>query len=255
MGRLNGINSFFVYYGEAGISKLKGFDLVIVEPKGQCKESIQALKEAGCKVLGYISVTEAALWQIEEYGLIEDDFVKVEGKTAMNAEYGNVIVSLQAIRWREALDEDINYVMTQMGMDGLFFDTVSNLEREGLTPAQANGEMSALVHYMGLIRQRYPEALFVQNNGIVSVLPETAPFLDGLLLENSPIIICSDGYHCQLEKRLMGLSKVNGIQVLNIVSRSFMGVHGIEEIHIEKWCTERGFIYRISDEYYQQLDE
>ena len=168
--RLQEIATYAVYYGSdrEELAKLVNFDLAILQP-GLSRETLAFLKANGVKVLAYLSVGEVEPHR--DYG----QPIPREWLLGTNPNWGSQFVDANQEGWQKlmlALAE--RYV--QDGYDGLFLDT---LDTADLYPQVAPG----LVRIVRTLRERFPEAILVQNRGF-RLLPQTAELVDAVMYEN-----------------------------------------------------------------------
>ncbi len=164
--RLKDIATYAVYYGvdQKEAEKLVNFDLAIVQPILP-QEALKTLKEAGVKVLAYLSVGEAEPGQQ----------VPKEWVLGQNPNWGSYFIDARQPGWQEwVLGRAREYL--GIGFDGLFLDT---LDTADLFPEVGQG----LVALVKRLREAFPTAILVQNRGF-RLLPETASAVDAVMYEN-----------------------------------------------------------------------
>jgi len=175
--------SFVVYYGRGPLPGMEAFDLAILEPSGWSESDRSALQAVGVTTLAYLSVLEATPAVASAAGLGRADLLSVAGAPWYRSEYGTTVVHPRAARWRTYLQSTATALVRQ-GWDGLFFDTLGDLE-DPLVQGELGSLLpgaAALVHQ---IRQGVPDAYLVQNNGVWVLLPLVVSDLDGVCWESS----------------------------------------------------------------------
>lgn len=168
--RLQDIATYAVYYGNdpQEAAKLVNFDLAIVQPSLP-KESLALLKKNGVKVVAYLSIGEAE--PDRDYGRP----LPKEWLLGQNPNWGSYFVDANQKGWQELMLQMAESYL-KAGFDGLFLDT---LDTADLYPQVAPG----LVAIVQALRERFPEAILVQNRGF-RLLPKTAELVDAVMYEN-----------------------------------------------------------------------
>ena len=125
--RFDNAGSFTVYYGRNHPEELKRFDIAVIEPMAWNRASILELKQNGVLVIAYISILEA---HPEQLGLAlpKEDILQVDGEFIRNEEFNTYYADLQSEKWRSHLYGKARMYLTEYGCDGLFLDTIGNLE-------------------------------------------------------------------------------------------------------------------------------
>lgn len=178
--------NYVLYYGHGREEELSSYDLAVVEPSGHDTDSIQRLKDNGTLVLAYISVMEIQIWS-QEFGLLKDnDFLEVNGQKLMNCDYGTYIMDLTSDRWRSLLLHKAGQLLVLFGYDGLFLDTIGDVEMPAIPAHIQTIQMSAAVDLLGILRKIFPDSLIIQNNGLEKLCLHTADLIDGICWENPP---------------------------------------------------------------------
>ncbi|MDP4171701.1 MAG: hypothetical protein Q8906_13900 [Bacillota bacterium] len=183
--------NYALYYGYGEAEMLSRFDLAVIEPKGMKLEEIDYLKERKTLVLSYLSLMEVHPHEPIFKNLTEDDFLIVDYEPAMNAAYGTYLVNLRSKKWITHLMSEVKYRLQFLGTDGIFMDTIGDLELPYLPPAVKKEQMEAYVNILYIFKTMYPNHLFLQNNGLESIVLESAPWIDGILWENPPLTLKS----------------------------------------------------------------
>ena len=180
-GALGRVGDFAVYYGTGGEQVLSRYDLAVVEPAGRGPQEIASLKSGGGLALAYLSVLERAGTRGEPApaGVLAGD-----GRPVFNEQFGNWVLDPRDEGVRRRVLELAAYLLSQ-GYDGLFLDTLADLEDFALPPA-LRGEcvLAAARLVADLAKSR--RCVLVQNRGFHQVLPVTARHLDGVCWEDFP---------------------------------------------------------------------
>ena len=211
--RFQDFHNFALYYGYGETDKLAGYDVAIVEPAAQTTRDVKAMRQKGTLVLGYVSVMEASpstpAWTL----LQEEDFLTRLGERIVQAEYGTTLVDLRSRRWQGALFHRIGQLLLQAGYDGIFLDTIGDVERADI-PLQSS-QVQAATELVFQLRETFQEHIFVQNNGLEVLCRETAPYLDGILWENPPVgLPASEAWLERIVQQLQDLRERYGVRML-----------------------------------------
>ncbi|WP_078409081.1 hypothetical protein [Priestia abyssalis] len=187
--RLHMSKTFALYYGYGKADQLSFFDIAIIEPKGMRPEEIQSIQNRKTLVFSYLSLIEVHPSEPIFASLKKEDFLSVNGRKIRNDSFGTYLMNLRSKRWMDYLLTEARYRLHSMGTDGLFLDTVGDLELAELPSALKADQMDALSNLFYTMDLLYPNHLFIQNNGIESLFLRTAPWIDGIVWENPPLTL------------------------------------------------------------------
>lgn len=222
------LKNFAVYYGFGKQEDLSKYDLLIVEPEGHNPDDLMVLREKGALILSYLSIVEVIPQSEMAKGLHQEDFLTQGEERICNREIGNYFGDLRSERWQELLLNHIDELICQRGYEGLFLDTIGNLERADILEHFGYELHEAYVRLLIEVRKRYPEILMIQNNGLNTVLTYSEGYIDGLCWENPPVGgFNARGWMKAVTKR---------IQLISRKKPNFM-VLLLEENHRRKWGT------------------
>lgn len=228
------LSSYTVYYGSFEAVTLSKVDAVIIEPMAYTPQQVREMRDAGILVIGYTSVMEAGphlpyYSQLEETDFLHD----VNGNRVSKAEYGNDVLDLTSAHWRGMFFYEVGKLLTEQGYDGVFLDTVGNVELARL-PTQSQ-QLTAAVDVVAQLRQWFPTKILVQNNGLELLTHRTAPYIDAILWENPPL---TDKKSAEWVKRmrdkLKDLTKRFNVRVLVLFD-------GVEFMSRRQWIISRSF--------------
>lgn len=177
---------FTVYYGFGKEAELSHYDVAIVEPQGQNHQSIKKLKEKNTLVIAYISVVEihknASLYKL----LREEDFLKINNEYIKNEQYDTYLVDIRSKRWNSLLIHQIGNLILHHQYDGIFLDTISDIEYESIPIQTQYHLINAAVHLLENIRNVFEDIIIIQNNGLDKLISHTSKYIDGVCWENPP---------------------------------------------------------------------
>lgn len=179
-------NNYALYYGAGQSERLSGYDVAVVEPAGQTADGLRQLRQAGTLVFAYVSIVEIASYHAQ-FGLLrESDFLRLDGKPLTNETFGTYMLDLMSERWRGLLHHHIGRLLLGDGYDGLFLDTIGNVEMHALPHALRERQLSAAADLVHHLKRWFPEHLLIQNNGLERLCLHTADAIDGICWENPP---------------------------------------------------------------------
>lgn len=242
---LSSSNNFVLYYGNGREKELSHFDIAIIEPLGQTPDTIAHIKSSGSLVFAYISIMEMHRSSSEFIKLVSDDFLKIDGMPLINGTYQTHIIDLSSPNYRDILYHCADYYMTELGCDGLFLDTVGDIELEVIPEDIKHLMVYYLIEIINHIKQQHHEKLILQNNGILTVSRYTSPIIDGICWENPHIDLSYDNRFAEgIIDYLSMLKSDNGLKILLLfddtkINDSDPTVH---KKHLSDVATQRGFI-------------
>lgn len=180
-------NNYALYYGCGGEEYLSRFDVAIVEPAGQSRDSLKRMQSSGTLVLAYLSVVEIPDWAQEIKILKSEDFLGSEGEPYKDSRYGNYLADPRSGRWAGLLLHRAGKLVIQEGYDGLFLDTIGDVESARCGAGCGDSLILAAAGIVRCIREMFPEIILIQNCGLERLCLFTAAYLDGICWENPPL--------------------------------------------------------------------
>lgn len=176
--------NYALYYGYGNVEQLTRFDVMIVEGTGFNERQFQDLKASKKIVITYISVMEVHPNEAIFHELSEDDFLFVDGEQLRNEAFGTNLVNLQSKKWIDHLLGKAHHLLTELEADGLFLDTIGNIEWPSIPLSIQQKQLNAAINFLHVLKMLYAEHLIIQNNGLEMVSMGTAPYIDGICWEN-----------------------------------------------------------------------
>lgn len=223
-------SSFAVYYGHGQAERLAEFDLAIIEPKGHDEESLHRMREAGTLLIAYVSVTEVPEYDPFLALLKPNDFLAVSGTPVTNPHFDTRLVDLRSRNWTNLLLHRIGQHIRLAGYDGLFLDTISNVEWPVLPAVVRAEQQEAAVRLVKQLRKLYPGHLLLQNNGFDRLCERTAPYLNGFCWENPDFVKPeTHDWHDRIRRKLRALAKDHPIRVLALMEEETLSESATEE--------------------------
>ena len=234
--RMGEIKNFCLYYGYGKEQELANYDLAIVEPNGQTNDSLKYIQGKGTLVIAYCSALEVTpdLEFMKFAG--EHDFLHQQGQRLVNTEYGTYLADLSSKKWLNYLLHQAGKLVINQGYDGLFLDTLGDLEWEILSPETIQKQILAAAHLLAELRQRLPRAILIQNNGLERLLPYTKQYIDGLCWENPPVTPASTNWNSNLASYLSQIQREQNVRILVLGEK-------LTAQRSERIAREQGFLY------------
>ncbi len=219
--RLLMASNFALYYGWGRSEELSRFEMVIIEPKGMTEEDIHYMQKHNTMVISYLSVMEVHPDDEIFSKLEEEDFLFIGDKKMMNEPFGTYLVNLRSKRWIEYLIGRVDFYMNKLGTDGIFLDTMGDIEMPDIKEPIRSKQIEAVTNLLFSLKLLYPEHLLIQNNGLESLYKHTAPFIDGIVWENPPFTLKeSKAWAEKTIDKLNQLQKEWSIRVLLLLEKS-----------------------------------
>ncbi len=173
--------SYVVYYGRGPLAGLESYDIAVLEPDGWSTPSLRQLQAKSVVTLAYLSALEVPQWREASAKLRNSDFVIVDGERWIKEPFGNWLARPDSPVWRAYLRAQVE-TLYRTGWDGLFLDTMGDVEDEGLL-ARAPWLLPAVADLVRTIRSIFPNRPIMVNNGLWRVVPLIADYIDGVCWE------------------------------------------------------------------------
>ena len=182
--RFDAAKNYALYYGAGRDNELASFDVAVVETGGQNPVSVRRMQDAGTLVLGYLSVMEIHP-SADEFKLLDgSDFLCINGESCINREYDNYLADLRSKRWNDILLHKAGRILHNSGYDGLFLDTIGDVESGELPVSLKGSLLIAAADIVRKMRSLFPEHIMVQNCGLEKLCFLTSEYLNGICWEN-----------------------------------------------------------------------
>ncbi|MDD5392670.1 MAG: endo alpha-1,4 polygalactosaminidase [Thiothrix sp.] len=234
------------YAADLPIDLLGKFQRVIVEADNVKPTELQALHQAGVKVLAYVSIGEVApsrKWYAQ---------VKPEWILGKNRVWDSEVMDIANPGWQQFVIEQLVAPLAKQGYDGLFMDTLDSFQLLAKTDEARQQQANALADLLRNIRKEYPQIKLVANRGF-DVMPQIAPLLDAVLAES--LYASWDNAHQEFKPATPSdtewlLQKLKGIQQefgLEIIILDYLPpTQVVEARQLAKKIQEQGFVPWIS---------
>ncbi|MFK3959805.1 endo alpha-1,4 polygalactosaminidase [Guptibacillus hwajinpoensis] len=186
---LSDVTSYKVYYDAPTtrlITKMKQYDVMIIEPVYYSKQQISEIKSSGTKVYGYINTMEADNWNTALINqLNEDDFFHRNGERVHYTEWDSYLTDITSVHYRDVLLSEVTEQIADKGLDGVFLDTVGDIDNEHWeNPTVLQAQQEGMVTFLQQIKQEHPSLSLIQNWGFQTLKNYTSPYVDAIMWEN-----------------------------------------------------------------------
>ena len=212
----------YTYYldkGNDAIGKsMTKLDLVIVEPLEMQQKYIVNAQKSGTLVYGYINVMEADKWNTALYQqLKEEDFYRdKQGERMYFAKWDSFLMDLTSTHYQDILLAEIEQQIVQKGLDGVFLDTVGNINSY-LPEDEQKWQNEAMLSFIQQIKKRHPNISVAQNWGFQTLADYTAPYIDFIMREDfSYPVVGKDKWSLDMMQQLVHIRNKFGTQVMAI---------------------------------------
>lgn len=165
----------FFYGAPVPVQFLSKYEQVVVEAENII--DLAPFQKLGAEVFAYVSLGEAEGWRESTRKLPDTLFLE------KNSPWNSRVADLTQQPWRDYLLDERISSLWQAGYRGFFLDTLDSYKLPARTAAQRETQRQALVEIIRAIHVRYPGAKLLLNRGF-EVLPEVAPFANGLVAES-----------------------------------------------------------------------
>jgi len=245
--------NFVVYYGHGQADLMSRRDIAIVEPAGQTEQGLRDMQESGTLIFAYVSITEVPVYDPLKALLRDGDYLKLNGKIVSNEEYETMVADLRSSNWTGLLLHRIGGYLRNSNYDGIFMDTISNVEWPSLPAGMRAEQQAAAIELVKRIRKLHPNHLIIQNNGLETLCVETAPYIDGICWEN-PDFVHPETYswHETVRKRLKRLVADNDLRILFLQEKSVTSKNGLDSAL--EWVKRENYLHYLSASHYLEVD-
>ncbi|WP_052130182.1 endo alpha-1,4 polygalactosaminidase [Ureibacillus sinduriensis] len=218
---LTEVKDFSIYYGWPSKEKLKelrSYDLVVIAPHAYSKEQIDYLQADGTVVLGYISVMQLESWNLSFVSNVqESDYYLQDGQKVYIKQWDTYLMDIRKEHYRQLLVDHVNKDIVSKGMDGVFLDTVDDIdyylhERDEEQDEFRTAYQSLLVE----IKKQDSSLLLMQNRGFDTLKTGSEHLVDALLWESFNYSKLKDSSWGQ--KWIQYLAKKNQVNELAVFS-------------------------------------
>lgn len=180
-------NNYLVYYdkvSDLNINNLSEYDLVILEPSNISADHLFRLKNTNVIPYGYQSIFEVELYNKEKISLLnEDDYLYIDGVKQFNEKYQCYYGNIKSENYKKVLLNSIEENVLQKGFQGVFFDTLDDMEHFIQEPYREELYLG-YIEFFKILKSKYPELSIIQNRAFDLYNFGSAKYLDGLMFED-----------------------------------------------------------------------
>lgn len=212
----------FKYYLDKGnesiAKKMKQMNLVIVEPIEMQQSYINSAQKSGTLVYGYINAMEGDKCNKELYNqLTEDDFYKDENGDRMYFEkWDSYMMDMTSIHYQDVLLQEIKKQVVDRELDGVFLDTVGNID-SFLPSVEQKEQNKALLDFIKKAKEQFNNLSIAQNWGFNTLINYTAPYIDFIMWEDfSYSVVGEDEWALNKMEQLKQVREEYGTQVMAV---------------------------------------
>lgn len=182
------VKTYACYYGPADTAGLSVFDMAIIEPRQFTKKEISDLSRTTI-VIGYVSIGELGPERAKELEGKGRWYLDKEnnGKPDRNPNWGSYYADPASDTWRTYVLAEIASVITDMGCQGIFMDTLDTI---GKYP-EATLPMARLIKE---IRKSFPGIYLVANRGF-ELVPHLSDTIDAVMFESFTLRSAGENVH------------------------------------------------------------
>ncbi|MBP1967718.1 endo alpha-1,4 polygalactosaminidase [Paenibacillus aceris] len=186
-GPFQHVKNYSLYYGNPtvqAIAKLKTKDLIIIEPQLFTREQIKDIQSKGTLVIGYLSVMETPAWnKLRSKNLQSQDYYWQKGERVHFPQWNSYLMDLRHAHYREVLLAEIQTSIADKGMNGVFLDTVGDIDDYIKEKTAQTQTREAYVTLLQSVSKQYPQLSIIQNRGF-ETLDYSAALIDAFLWED-----------------------------------------------------------------------
>ncbi len=221
---LDAAKTYKVYYdapSAAKIKKMQQYDVMIIEPVFYTPAQIKEIKKYGTKVYGYINTMEADNWNVDLMKkLNESDFFHRDGQRIHYAEWDSYLTDITSAHYQTVLMQEIEKQIVVKGLDGVFLDTVGNIDNEHSgQPQILEQQQVGMTKFLKSVKVKHPALSLIQNWGFGTLKYHTYPYVDGIMWENfNYSSVANDQWSKDRMADLQKLSQTQDIKTLTISS-------------------------------------
>lgn len=187
-GPLFRVDSFQIFYGRPDQGKLEELaqqDAAIIEPTAFTEEHIAFLQKKDVLLFGYVSLMQLENWNTKlKQHVIPSDYWLQEGERLYVPDWDTYVMNIGEQHYRDVLMRKISTEVAGKQLDGIFFDTVDDLDYYFRNdPAAKKAMRAGYKQLLNEVKSAYPNLLIIQNRGFESYKAISRKKVDGILWE------------------------------------------------------------------------
>lgn len=179
-------NYIITYDGitDSDIRSMAAYDMAILEPLNVTTKQIASLKKENTITYGYQSIFEVERYNHEKISLLEDeDYLYIDEVKQFNQYYQCYYGDIRSPHYREVLLDSIEKNVIEKGFNGVFFDTLDDIEYFIEKPVKTELFMG-YIEFFKLLNTKYPNLSIIQNRAFKLYTLGSAAYVDGLMYED-----------------------------------------------------------------------
>lgn len=181
-------DDFRIYYGKpsgAVLKKMAAYDVLVLEPSYYSAEQVRTIKKGGSKVFGYLSSTEVNQADRKMIDALNpDDYVYKNGKKVYFKEWGSYLIDISKPHTQEALRKRVREIADTKEFDGIFIDTVGNIEEQPAVSFAKEAMQDGYIDFLKKVKEEKPGVLLMQNRGFDTMRAGADRYVDAFLYED-----------------------------------------------------------------------
>lgn len=215
------MSTFKIYYGSPKttvLNKMKDYKVMIIDPNDYTKAQIDYIKSRGTKVFGYVSIMEmnGSDQTVQPY-ITAEDYVYENGQKVYFSEWNSYLMDISRPSYQEALLKRVKTQIVDKGLDGVFYDTVDQLEGYFYKKANQPVMMAGYKQFLDKVSTLYPNLQMIQNRGFETLKAVSLPYMDAVLWENFSASLKKDAWSQNWITTLQSYKKTNGLTIVTTV--------------------------------------
>ncbi len=210
--------NYVVFYNKVNnenIKTISKYDMAIIEPTNITSEQLNILKESNTISFAYQSIFEVEPYHKKKVSLLkEEDYLYINGVKQFNEEYQNFYGDIKSTNYQNVLLDSIDKNVVQKGFEGVFFDTLDNIQHYIDEPFREELYLG-YISFFKKVRSKYPNLSIIQNRAFDFYNFGSAEFLDGLMYEDLKYETLENSkYYNELIDELIDTSEKHNVIIL-----------------------------------------
>jgi endo-alpha-1,4-polygalactosaminidase (GH114 family) len=239
---LSDVSSYTIYYGAQtawAIKKLSQYEIVIIEPRNWSQSQLAQLKQSGVKVLGYLSVLEQNQASTLLGQAVDSDYLLINGQRDARYDGESWSMNINSEHYRQLLFADYEQQIVGKGLDGVFLDTMGDVDDGIWSDAVSNSELDGAVKFVADLRSKYPILSIMQNWGLQALKDRTTPYIDGIMWEDfTPKTVLKNAWSLTRMQELDKLHQESGLSVFT----SHVGLSNSQKALFDQVNRQHGYV-------------
>ncbi|MGB5824636.1 MAG: endo alpha-1,4 polygalactosaminidase, partial [Proteocatella sp.] len=158
--------NYIIYYNkinDENIHNIYYYDMAIIEPTNVTSKQLRVLNKYNTLTYGYQSIFQVEPYNREKVdSLNENDYLYINGVKKLNEEYQCYYGDIRSDNYKNVLLSSIEKNIIQKGFDGVFFDTLEDIEHLIDKPFRED-LYAGYIEFFKLLKTKYPKLSIIQN--------------------------------------------------------------------------------------------